>query len=961
MAEKIKDHNNFFNSGKPSNFIVDLKKQLEEKEKAEALEKKKFKAEDFYDRYESFKLSDYKNKLVGKSKEKVGEKTTKIKNIASSLLKNSRPTVSGDKNNLALKLKKILSAPERLGGRVRENLNDIAAFTLVKFLLKLVYSLGGLFYDFCYRVGWVAVFFARLVYFMFLAVLKVLAKIYGFEKHETPVVKELIQASNGKKEKIKSVQKDRFVFFKKVLCRLESLGKKTRITLSKKIDFGIFPAKNKIAKPEKISEEKKFGRNFFSRFSVRRKKTEARTEKNKNIFELTSLPLPKTVLLRSVYVFAFILLLIILPLKGFIYYKTLKIGDLKGKILGASEEAVNNLLTAGQYAGEFNFQDAQNNFTQAAEKFLEAQNELNDISGLFFKIASFSTNEKIKLASHSKEILAAGKEASELGENLTIAANNLFSGHEQGKELKPILDDFILYGEKAIVNASNIENILNKIDSNDIPGEYQNQFLPAKEKVRFFKSSLSELVDLVRGMRLFLGMDSDKRYLFVFQNNTELRATGGFIGSFALVDFKDGKVKNLEVPAGGSYDTEAGLKDLIMSPEPLHLVNPQWHFWDANWWPDWPTSAKKLMWFYEKSAGPTVDGVISITPTVMERFLEAVGEIDMTKEYGVVINADNFLETTQFFSERKPQETLKPKKIIGDLMAKIIEEMPARLNRETLIKLTNMFERSLSEKHILFYFEDPLLEERAEKYGWDGKLKQTEWDYLSVINTNIAGGKSDKKIRETIKHAAEIQADGSIINTLIITREHTGQKFESFAGVRNVDWMRVYVPLGSSLIEARGFEKPNDIYFEKPSQYLEPDPYINETEGAARVHEESGTKIYEESGKTVFANWAMVDPGATLNIYIKYKLPFKLEEKEAYTFKDLLKKTLNPNQKQLHTYALLAQKQSGSDNSTIISTLKLPDNMKIMWGYPKEENITDKGWIINKQLDTDLYSAAIIE
>ena len=33
-------------------------------------------------------------------------------------------------------------------------------------------------------------------------------------------------------------------------------------------------------------------------------------------------------------------------------------------------------------------------------------------------------------------------------------------------------------------------------------------------------------------------------------------------------------------------------------------------------------------------------------------------------------------------------------------------------------------------------------------------------------------------------------------------------------------------------------------------------------------------KIYKEAHKTVFANWSMVDPGETIVIYLKYKLPF---------------------------------------------------------------------------------------
>jgi hypothetical protein len=483
-----------------------------------------------------------------------------------------------------------------------------------------------------------------------------------------------------------------------------------------------------------------------------------------------------------------------------------------------------------------------------------------------------------------------------------------------------------------------------------------------------------------------LGSADDKRYLLVFQNNTEMRATGGFIGSFALVDFRDGKIKNIEVPGGGSYDTEAGLYAKVKAPEPLRLVNPLWHFWDANWWPDWPTSARKLMWFYEKSDGPTVDGVISFTPTVIERMLEIIGPVEIAgacpensatttasrencaASSSLIINADNFLTTVQELAEQKPDVTKQPKKIIGDLMAKIMEELPKRLNKDTLINLLGAMEDSLNEKHILFYFTDDELQKKIENYGWGGNVKQTAWNYLSVINTNIGGGKSDKSMEETINHETEILADGSIINTLEIKRAHNGEKGEPFSGVRNVDWMRIYVPQGSELISASGFKRPADIYFEEPDPGWQDDPDVYAGESAAKTDKTSGTEIYNEAGKTVFANWSMADPGQTAAIYLKYKLPFKLtpkESKEKKQMKDLLLdkavEIFNPGQKQLLPYALLAQKQAGSKGDKITSTLKLPDNFKIVWSYPENAAVETDGWNISDSLNVDKYWAVILE
>ncbi len=708
----------------------------------------------------------------------------------------------------------------------------------------------------------------------------------------------------------------------------------------------------------------------------------------------------RTTFLRPVAVFALALCLLVLPLKAYTYYSS--ISGLKGKILGASEAAVGELLKAGESAGELDFNQAERNFTLAGGNFLQAQNELNNINDLLFMLASLAPNKDLKLAADAKHILAAGQAAAELGGDLSLAADSLFKG--DNGNIKEILDNFYYYGGKAAANAEDLNRQLAEVNATNLPKEYQEQFNGMREKSVFIAKNLNEIVDLIEKARIFLGSADDKRYLLVFQNNTEMRATGGFIGSFALIDFRDGKIKNIEAPGGGSYDTEAGLYAKIKAPEPLWLVNPLWHFWDANWWPDWPASARKLMWFYEKSDGPTVDGVISFTPTVIERLLEIIGPIDMTQEScaanyniysaeqsnsvipaqagiqiqsanswipacaGMTIKADNFLTTVQELAEQKPDVTKQPKKIIGDLMVKILDELPKRLDKDTLINLLGVMEDSLNEKHILFYFTDDELRKKIENYGWDGGIKNTNWNYLSVINTNIGGGKSDKSMEEEISHEAEILADGSIINSLEIKRTHTGQKGERFSGARNVDWMRIYVPQGSELISASGFKRPADIYFEEPDPSWQDDPDVYAGEGAAETDKTSGTKIYNEAGKTVFANWSMVDPGQTAVIYLKYKLPFKLapeENKGEKQIKDLLldkaAEILNPGRKQLLPYALLAQKQAGSKGDKIISTLKLPDNFKIIWSYPENAAVKTDGWNISGSLNVDRYWAVLVE
>ncbi len=675
--------------------------------------------------------------------------------------------------------------------------------------------------------------------------------------------------------------------------------------------------------------------------------------------------------------FAVMLFVLVLPLKGLTYVKN--IYDFQGKVLGASEDAAKELKGAAKQAASMNFEQATRDFSNASNRFVDARNEIKVISKVLSVVGTVIPNNSIKLAKNADLILESGRLSADIGSNLTMAFSGL--APEKEKNIKLIVNNFLFHTSKAAGLARQLDKNVSEIQVKYLPEQYQPEFTQLKEKSSQIASSLGEVVVLIENMKVFLGFEYDKRYLLVFQNNTELRASGGFIGSYALVDFRNGEINNLEVPGGGSYDTEAGLRRQIVAPEALHLVQPLWHFWDSNWWPDWPTTARKLMWFYEKSDGPSVDGVISFTPTMLEAILDIIGPVDMTEKHDVVITADNFWLETQRIAEEKPVPIIatttdkiasttepvvmqkhEPKKIIGDLMNKIIKILPERLDKDMFINLAGAVEASLNQKHILFYFTDKGLQQKTVEYGWDGGMRKTAYDYLMVVNTNVAGGKTDRVIRESITHKAEVAFDGSVIDTVTIKREHTGEKEQEFTGVRNNDWMRVYVPLGSELIQADGFSIPDAKYFHEPGDDWEIDPDVERTEGQAVTDIRSGTKVYADNGKTVFANWSQVNPGQTVEIILQYRLPFIVEKQvREDTVMNKIGALLNPDQKYLTPYALMVQKQPGSIGSKIKTSLSLHPNYRAEWHYQNDAMNTVSGWIYDDVLETDKYWATLLD
>lgn len=698
---------------------------------------------------------------------------------------------------------------------------------------------------------------------------------------------------------------------------------------------------------------------------------------------------------RSLFSFALVLLLLIVPLKVLSFFQILDLSGLEQRLFSHSEAAISKLGEAGESVSGLDFLGASSNFSLASEEFLKAEDELAKINSSLLTLASLSTNPKYRLAAESKQIMYSGSLASSLGLNLSLASDNLFK-QEDGGTILDSLEGFSYHGLKALQDAKKLEKELAKININNLPTKYQEQFKDLEKKLEFLGHNLEELIGIISKLHDLLGKSQDKRYLLIFQNNAELRGSGGFLGSYAIVDLKEGGIKNLVVPAGGSYDTEGSMTVSVKAPKPLWLVNPLWHFWDANWWPDWPTTAKNLMWFYEKSGGSSVDGVITFTPTVLESLLEITGPIDMSEEYGVIIDSNNFWETVQKIVEHdnleisNPGETLdfidskdaifssiplyqdlennienKPKKIIGDLMVRLLEILPDKLNKDNLAKIISLLENNKQAKQFMLYFKQADLQTEVLKYNLGGEIKEAPHDYLLVVNTNIAGQKTDRKMSEEIFHISKIDNSGKISNKLIINREHEGIKNEALSGVRNVNWLRVYVPLGSIPLSASGFSEPDPKYFEDADSSWQDSEFLAD-EDKAITDPKTGLKVYQENGKTVFAAWVMTDPGSSANIEISYELPFNFynsqsaQEDGVKDSLNILQSLVNRNKSNFINYSLLVQKQPGAKASKFSSILMLADNLELVHQHPKGL-IYKSGWKIKDELSSDKYYSLLLK
>lgn len=397
------------------------------------------------------------------------------------------------------------------------------------------------------------------------------------------------------------------------------------------------------------------------------------------------------------------------------------------------------------------------------------------------------------------------------------------------------------------------------------------------------------LKDAVTLAHVFLGGE-EGRYLVVFQNENELRPTGGFMGSFAVLTLRDGGW-SIEMPSQGSYALQGWQTKSVRAPKQLSLINPRFEFQDVNWFPDFPTTAEKIMDFYQAGGGSSVDGVIAVNSSLLDDVLTLTGPIEVPEINGAPLKNGTIVESLQKAIARD-RATNAPKAVLGGLLNALATQFQSGAVKP--LPFGQIVLSALPEKKIQMYFKDAQKQAAAHRLGFDGALPRIwDKDFFMMVSASVAGGKTDGAIHDAVDYRVAVEENGSLIARVSVTRTHQGLRGDALRGVRNTSYVRFYVPRGAEFLGATGFSPAPSWRFEDPAASLVPDQDIRSVELTERTDTKSGTIIAEEQGKTVFGNWVMIDPGQVKTIELTYRLPHRIARDTA-----------------TH-YALMAAKQSG--------------------------------------------------
>ena len=379
--------------------------------------------------------------------------------------------------------------------------------------------------------------------------------------------------------------------------------------------------------------------------------------------------------------------------------------------------------------------------------------------------------------------------------------------------------------------------------------------------------------------------------LVLFENPSEMRPGGGFLGSYADVSIKGGMITGVAVH--DIADVDATFKAKIVPPAPLQLEETAFRPADANWFFDFPTSASETIDMFEQSGlyantSTTFDGVVAVTPQVISDLIRVTGPITLPgatpKAASTTFTADNLVTQIQKIvqagqaqkgTQAGSSNQTYPKEILAQLYPAIFQQLASSTEqRQQILGLALGW---ISNKDAIFYFTNPAFETFAGVYGATGGVYQLpenfNGDYLAVANADINSDKSERYVTQNIAYDASIESDGTLTDSLIINRMHNGKTSPYWwYQTTNQDYMQIFIPDGSTLQnQSGGIVKsvPAPINYARDGYSTDP-LVLAIASGTEQSFSYPKVSTHEESGKQVWAVWSRTYAGATSTLSFNY-------------------------------------------------------------------------------------------
>ncbi|MFO7743371.1 MAG: DUF4012 domain-containing protein [Anaerolineae bacterium] len=421
-----------------------------------------------------------------------------------------------------------------------------------------------------------------------------------------------------------------------------------------------------------------------------------------------------------------------------------------------------------------------------------------------------------------------------------------------------------------------------------------------------------------------LGGDAPRTYLVLALNEDERRPIGGYITGAGEVQVEAGEL--ITMTFRDSYAADDFTEPYPEAPEPLqrYLGIDLLVFRDSNWSPDFPTAARQAMSLYRPGHAVSIDGVIALDQHAVGELVNAVGPVEVAGGGEQVTGETIVAYMRQAWAPEEGQlnrEWWRQRKSFMGPLAQAVWDQVEEGDADW-VALAKTVLTLLEEKHLLVYVEDAAAAEALAPHGWDGALQRTAGDFLMVVDANVGYNKASAKVRQGVEYEVDLTVSPPQANlTLVYT--HTSAVdyacepeirydpvYEEMMDRCYWDYIRVYVPEGSELVDATRIPVPREAV------------WAGEGDSG-----EVTVRRAEEGPWVTFGVLGLIPPGTTQTRRLTWTLPSDVVEWEGEEGR----------------YSLLVQKQPGTEGHALTVRVRLPEESTLVKMVPPSPNLSPPG------------------
>ena len=320
-----------------------------------------------------------------------------------------------------------------------------------------------------------------------------------------------------------------------------------------------------------------------------------------------------------------------------------------------------------------------------------------------------------------------------------------------------------------------------------------------------------------------LGVDGPRTYLVIAQNNSEIRATGGFPGSMGPMTVDNGKLSMGEFRGIGQVKRLDRINETADAPaitdeeSVIFGTRMVWIPGDAGFTPDFPRFAEIMREHWAANGYGDVDGVIAIDPLFLQEVLKLLGGV--TASNGETIDGTNAVKVLLHDIYNRGLKNAEQDAVFSEVAELAFDKITSDLGKAKLSGLIHAVGDGVSNGHLKVWCVESAQESLIRELGCGGEVSTDETaPALGVYFNDVTYSKMSWYLSTSTQiGAASKNPDGSYSYTVSTVMHNNITKGEASENSKYVEgssgnkrgpddmltFVYLYAPAGGSISDLK--------------------------------------------------------------------------------------------------------------------------------------------------------------